>query len=53
MIHESPTQYSGDVGVMLKTERHNFITHCFMGMKIGLIQFELGNRAGRHSIIRC
>jgi len=51
MIHGSPTQYSGDV-VMVKIERYSFITHCIMGVKIGLLELELGNRAGRHSIIR-
>jgi hypothetical protein len=53
MIHGYPTQYSGDVGVMLKSERYNFITHCFVGVKIGLSQLELGNRGGSHLIIRC
>jgi hypothetical protein len=51
MIHGSTTQYSGDV-VMLKITRYNFITHCFMGVKIGLLELELGNRAGGHSIVR-
>jgi len=52
MIHGSPTQYSGDVVLMVKIERYSFITHCIMGVKIGLLELELGNIAGRHSIIR-
>ena len=52
MMHGSTTQYSGDVLVMLKITRYSFVTHCFMGVKIGLLELELGNRAGRNSIVR-
>ena len=53
MIHGSTTHYSGDVAVMLKIKRCSFIAHCFMDVMISLLEFELGNGAGRHSIMQC